>query len=51
MRKQKTRPLPARKIEDMRMHGVGQASQKAHIQSLKDLTARSPTRCRPLGLM
>ncbi len=38
-------PLRARMIEDMRIRGMAETSQKAHIRALKDFTAflgRSP---------
>lgn len=39
MTQEKMSPLRARMIEDMRIRGMGEASQKAHIRALKDFTA------------
>ena len=50
MAKEKMSPLRARMIEDMRIRGLGEASQKAHIRALKDFTAflgRSPDMATP----
>lgn len=45
MVQQKTTPLRARMIEDMRIKGLGEGSQKAHIRAVRFLTellGRSP---------
>ena len=50
MTQEKMSPLRARMIEDMRIRGMGEASQKAHIRALKDFTAflgRSPDTATP----
>jgi len=43
-------PLRQRMIEDMRIRGMGDNSQKAHIRALKDFTTffgRSPDTAEP----
>ena len=50
MTQEKMSPLRARMIEDMRIRGMGEASQKAHIRALKDFAAfleRSPDTATP----
>ena len=50
MTQEKISPLRARMIEDMRIRGMGEASQKAHIRALKDFAAfleRSPDTATP----
>ena len=50
MAKEKMSPLRARMIEDMRIRGMGDKAQKAHIRALKDFTAflgRSPDTATP----
>ncbi len=38
MTQEKMSPLRARMIEDMRIRGMAETSQKAHIRALKDFT-------------
>ena len=50
MTQDKMSPLRARMIEDMRIRGMAETSQKAHIRALKDFTAflgRSPDTATP----
>ncbi|UWQ28841.1 phage integrase N-terminal SAM-like domain-containing protein [Leisingera sp. M523] len=50
MTQEKMSPLRARMIEDMRIRGMAETSQKAHIRALKDFTAflgRSPNTATP----
>jgi site-specific recombinase XerD len=50
MTQEKISPLRARMIEDMRIRGMAETSQKAHIRALKDFTAflkRSPDTATP----
>jgi len=50
MTREKMSPLRARMIEDMRIRGLAETSQKAHIRALKDFTAflgRSPDTATP----
>lgn len=50
MTQEKMSPLRARMIEDMRIRGMGEASQKAHIRALKDFATfleRSPDTATP----
>jgi site-specific recombinase XerD len=50
MTHEKMSPLRARMIEDMRIRGMAETSQKAHIRALKDFTAflgRSPDTATP----
>ncbi|MEO0670090.1 MAG: site-specific integrase [Pseudomonadota bacterium] len=50
MTQEKMSPLRARMIEDMRIRGMAEKSQKAHIRALKDFTAflgRSPDTATP----
>lgn len=50
MIKEKMSPLRARMIEDMRIRGLAETSQKAHIRALKDFTAflgRAPDTATP----
>lgn len=50
MTKEKISPLRARMMEDMRIRGMGDKSQKAHIRALKHFTAflgRSPDTATP----
>jgi site-specific recombinase XerD len=50
MAQEKMSPLRARMIEDMRIRGMAETSQKAHIRALKDFTAflgRSPDTATP----
>jgi site-specific recombinase XerD len=50
MTQEKMSPLRARMIEDMRIRGMAETSQKAHIRALKDFTAflgRSPDTATP----
>ncbi len=50
MTQEKMSPLRARMIEDMRIRGMAETSQKAHIRALKDFTAfpgRSPDTAKP----
>lgn len=39
MTQEKISPLRARMIKDMRIRGLAETSQKAHIRAMKDLTA------------
>jgi len=50
MTQEKMSPLRARMIEDMRIRGMAETSQKAHIRALKDFTTflgRSPDTTKP----
>ena len=50
MTQEKMSPLRARMIEDMRIRGMAETSQKAHIRALKDFTAflgRAPDAATP----
>ena len=50
MTQEKVSPLRERMIEDMRIRGMGDKSQKAHIRALKDFSAflgRSPDTAEP----
>lgn len=50
MTQEKMSPLRARMIEDMRIRGMAETSQKAHIRALKDFTAflgRAPDSATP----
>ncbi len=50
MTQEKMSPLRARMIEDMRIRGMAETSQKAHVRALKDFTAflgRSPDTATP----
>lgn len=50
MTQEKMSPLRARMIEDMRIRGLAETTQKAHIRALKDFTAflgRSPDTATP----
>ena len=50
MTQEKVSPLRERMMEDMRIRGMGDKSQKAHIRALKDFTAflgRSPDTATP----
>lgn len=50
MTQEKMSPLRARMVEDMRIRGMAETSQKAHIRALKDFTAflgRSPDTATP----
>ncbi len=50
MTQEKMSPLRARMIEDMRIRGLAETSQKAHIRALKDFTAflgRAPDTATP----
>ena len=50
MTQEKMSPLRARMMEDMRIRGMAEGSQKAHIRALKDFTAflgRSPDTATP----
>ena len=50
MTQEKVTPLRERMIEDMRIRGMGDKSQKAHIRALKDFAAflgRSPDTATP----
>lgn len=50
MTQEKMSPLRSRMIEDMRIRGMAETSQKAHIRALKDFTAflgRSPDTATP----
>ncbi|WP_282048387.1 tyrosine-type recombinase/integrase [Sulfitobacter mediterraneus] len=50
MTQEKMSPLRARMIEDMRIRGMAETSQRAHIRALKDFTAflgRSPDTATP----
>ena len=50
MTQEKMSPLRARMIEDMRIRGMAETSQKAHIRALKDFTAflgRAPDTATP----
>ena len=47
MTEERTTPLRERMIEDMRIHGMGDKAQKAHIRAVKDFAlflGRSPAR-------
>ena len=49
MTQEKVSPLRERMMEDMRIRGMGDKSQKAHIRALKDFTAflgSAPAECR-----
>ena len=50
MTHEKMSPLRVRMIEDMRIHGMGDKAQKAHIRAVKDFVAfleRSPDTATP----
>ena len=50
MTQEKTTPLRERMIEDMRIHGMGDKAQKAHIRAIKDFAGflkRSPDMATP----
>ena len=50
MTQEKVSPLRERMMEDMRIRGMGDKSQKAHIRALKDFSAflgRSPDTAEP----
>ncbi len=50
MTQEKTSPLRERMIEDMRIHGMGDKAQKAHIRAIKDFAGflkRSPDMATP----
>jgi integrase/recombinase XerD len=50
MTQERMSPLRERMMEDMRIRGMGDKSQKAHIRALKDFTAyfgRSPDTAEP----
>lgn len=50
MTHKKMTPLHARMIEDMRIHGMGDKAQKAHIRAIKHFAGflkRSPDTARP----
>jgi integrase/recombinase XerD len=50
MKEERTTPLRERMIEDMRIRGMGEKTQKAHIRGVKDLAAflgRSPDTATP----
>jgi len=50
MTQEKTTPLRERMIEDMRIHGMGDKAQKAHIRAIKDFAGflkRSPDTATP----
>jgi integrase/recombinase XerD len=50
MTQEKVSPLRERMMEDMRIRGMQETSQKAHIRALKDFTAflgRSPDTAEP----
>ena len=50
MTQEKMSPLRARMIEDMRIRGMAETSQKAHIRALKDFAAflgRAPDTATP----
>jgi integrase/recombinase XerD len=50
MTQEKVSPLRKRMMEDMRIRGMGDKSQKAHIRALKDFTTffcRSPDTAEP----
>ena len=53
MTEERTTPLRERMIEDMRIRGLGDKSQKAHIRAVKDFAAflgRSPDTATPEDL-
>ena len=39
MEEEKTAPLRQRMIEDMRIRGMGEKAQQAHIRAIKDFAA------------
>ncbi len=50
MTQEKMSPLRARMMEDMRIRGMGEKAQKAHIRAIKDFAAflgRSPDTATP----
>ena len=50
MTQEKMTPLRERMIEDMRIHGMGDKAQKAHIRAVKDFAGflgRSPDTATP----
>ena len=50
MTEERTTPLRARMIEDMRIRGLGDKSRQAHIRAIKDFAAflgRSPDTATP----
>ena len=50
MTEERTTPLRERMIEDMRIHGMGDKAQKAHIRAVKDFALflrRSPDTATP----
>ncbi len=53
MTEERTTPLRERMIEDMRIRGMGDKAQKAHIRAIKDFAAflkRSPNTATPEDL-
>ncbi|MEH6727386.1 MAG: site-specific integrase [Hyphomicrobiales bacterium] len=53
MTEERTTPLRERMIEDMRIRGMGDKAQKAHIRAIKDFAAflrRSPDTASPEDL-
>lgn len=53
MTEERTTPLRERMIEDMRIHGMGDKAQKAHIRAVKDFAlflGRSPDTATPADL-
>ena len=53
MTEERTTPLRERMIEDMRIRGMGDKAQKAHIRAIKDFAAflrRSPDTATPEDL-
>jgi hypothetical protein len=53
MTEERVTPLRARMIEDMRIRGMGEKAQKAHIRAIKDFAAflgRSPDTATPEDL-
>jgi integrase/recombinase XerD len=55
VKEDRTTPLRERMIEDMRIRGMGEKTEKAHIRGVKDLAAfssgdrRTPRRRRSCG--
>ena len=50
MKEERTTPLRARMIEDMRIRGMGDKAQEAHIRAIKDFAGflrRSPDTATP----
>jgi hypothetical protein len=53
MKEERTTPLRERMIKDMRIRGMGDKAQQAHIRAIKDFAASRPSavprRCWPIS--